>query len=84
MRLFKPQKTDVLHIYVAISCLFLIGVMGYKLIFFFRKFIENEYVGIKQKNPSFPILIRECSNVEPRIYARYGEFLSVCDSTLIN
>jgi len=41
--------------------------------FFFRDFIEKEYVGVKQENPSFPILIRECSNVEPKIYARYGK-----------
>lgn len=37
-----------------------------------RQFIENNYVGIKQENPKFPILIRECSLVEPKIYARYA------------
>ena len=42
-------------------------------VLFYRDFIEKEYVGIKQENPSLPILIRECSNVEPKIYARYGK-----------
>jgi NADH dehydrogenase (ubiquinone) 1 alpha subcomplex subunit 2 len=26
---------------------------------------------LKTLNPSFPILIRECSGIEPRIWARY-------------
>ena len=36
-----------------------------------RDFVENYYVGIKQNNPKFPILIRECSGVQPKVYARY-------------
>jgi len=28
-------------------------------------------VGVKQANPKFPILIRECSGVQPRMWARY-------------
>ncbi|KAK3907612.1 NADH dehydrogenase [ubiquinone] 1 alpha subcomplex subunit 2 [Frankliniella fusca] len=36
-----------------------------------RDFIEKYYVGIKQQNPKFPILIRECSGVQPRLWARY-------------
>ncbi|VDI14085.1 NADH dehydrogenase [ubiquinone] 1 alpha subcomplex subunit 2-like [Mytilus galloprovincialis] len=36
-----------------------------------REFIENYYVGVKQSNPKFPILIRECSGVQPKVYARY-------------
>jgi len=36
-----------------------------------REFIEQQYVGIKQTNPKFPILIRECSGVQPRMWARY-------------
>jgi len=27
---------------------------------------------LKKANPGFPILIRECSNVTPKVYARYG------------
>ena len=38
-----------------------------------RDFIERHYVELKQQNPKFPILIRECSGIEPRIYGRYGE-----------
>eukprot|EP01134_Creolimax_fragrantissima_P002212 CFRG2212T1 len=37
-----------------------------------REFIEKEYVSIKKANPKFPILIRECSGVEPKVFARYG------------
>ncbi|XP_013193559.1 NADH dehydrogenase [ubiquinone] 1 alpha subcomplex subunit 2 [Amyelois transitella] len=36
-----------------------------------REFIESNYVKIKKDNPNFPILIRECSGVQPRVWARY-------------
>jgi len=36
-----------------------------------RDFIETSYVTIKKQNPKFPILIRECSGVTPKVYARY-------------
>ncbi|OXB60305.1 hypothetical protein ASZ78_007904 [Callipepla squamata] len=36
-----------------------------------RDFIEQHYVTLKQANPDFPILIRECSGVQPRLWARY-------------
>ncbi|KAK5646731.1 hypothetical protein RI129_005195 [Pyrocoelia pectoralis] len=36
-----------------------------------RDFIEKYYVDIKTRNPTSPILIRECSGVQPRIWARY-------------
>ncbi|XP_023226880.1 NADH dehydrogenase [ubiquinone] 1 alpha subcomplex subunit 2-like [Centruroides sculpturatus] len=36
-----------------------------------RNFIEKYYVPLKQSNPQFPILIRECSGVQPKVYARY-------------
>jgi len=39
----------------------------------FRDFIETHYVGLKTSNPKFPILIRECSGIQPRLYARYGK-----------
>ena len=38
-----------------------------------REFVEKHYVDLKQKNPTFPFLIRECSGVQSRLYARYGE-----------
>lgn len=36
-----------------------------------RDFIEKNYVTIKSSNPNSPILIRECSGVQPRLWARY-------------
>ncbi|GFU01371.1 NADH dehydrogenase 1 alpha subcomplex subunit 2 [Trichonephila clavipes] len=38
---------------------------------FTGEFIRKHYVPIKKQNPAFPILIRECEGIEPRIYARY-------------
>ncbi|KAG8226732.1 hypothetical protein J437_LFUL004382 [Ladona fulva] len=37
-----------------------------------RDFVKNFYVPIKKANAKFPILIRECSGVQPRMYARYA------------
>ncbi|XP_015931219.1 NADH dehydrogenase [ubiquinone] 1 alpha subcomplex subunit 2 [Parasteatoda tepidariorum] len=37
----------------------------------FREFIQKHYVPLKKSNPQFPMLVRECRNVEPKIYARY-------------
>ncbi|CAH0600176.1 unnamed protein product [Chrysodeixis includens] len=37
-----------------------------------RDFIQKQYVNIKKENPNFPILIRECSGIQPRLWARYG------------
>ncbi|XP_028166000.1 NADH dehydrogenase [ubiquinone] 1 alpha subcomplex subunit 2 [Ostrinia nubilalis] len=36
-----------------------------------REFIQKNYVNLKKDNPTFPILIRECSGVQPRVWARY-------------
>ncbi|KAK2170379.1 hypothetical protein LSH36_3g21017 [Paralvinella palmiformis] len=36
-----------------------------------RDFIEQHYVNIKKENPRFPILIRECSGIQPKMWARY-------------
>ncbi|NXE42780.1 NDUA2 dehydrogenase, partial [Ptilorrhoa leucosticta] len=36
-----------------------------------REFIEQHYVTLKKANPNFPILIRECSGIEPKLWARY-------------
>ncbi|XP_030750338.1 NADH dehydrogenase [ubiquinone] 1 alpha subcomplex subunit 2 [Sitophilus oryzae] len=36
-----------------------------------REFIEKYYVDLKSNNPKFPILIRECSGVEPKLWARF-------------
>lgn len=39
----------------------------------YRDFVEQHYVSLKKSNPDFPILIRECSGVQARVWARYGE-----------
>uniref|UniRef100_A0A915D1E3 NADH dehydrogenase [ubiquinone] 1 alpha subcomplex subunit 2 n=1 Tax=Ditylenchus dipsaci TaxID=166011 RepID=A0A915D1E3_9BILA len=36
-----------------------------------REFIQKDYVELKKNNEKFPILIRECSGVSPRVWARY-------------
>ncbi|KAK4322971.1 hypothetical protein Pmani_006295 [Petrolisthes manimaculis] len=36
-----------------------------------RDFIEQHYVELKKANPKFPILIRECSGITPKAWARY-------------
>ncbi|XP_070712153.1 NADH dehydrogenase [ubiquinone] 1 alpha subcomplex subunit 2 [Pempheris klunzingeri] len=36
-----------------------------------RDFVEQHYVSLKKSNPDFPILIRECSGVPARIWARH-------------
>lgn len=41
-----------------------------------REFITRNYMDLKALNPTLPILIRECSGVQPRLWARYGEYFS--------
>ncbi|XP_071847614.1 NADH dehydrogenase [ubiquinone] 1 alpha subcomplex subunit 2-like [Apostichopus japonicus] len=36
-----------------------------------RDWVEKHYVDMKKSNPKFPFLIRECSNINPVVYARY-------------
>lgn len=36
-----------------------------------RQFIEKFYVNLKNQNPATPILIRECSNINPTLWTRY-------------
>ncbi|KAH1254876.1 NADH dehydrogenase [ubiquinone] 1 alpha subcomplex subunit 2 [Glycine max] len=36
-----------------------------------RAFVERNYKELKTLNPKLPILIRECSGVEPQLWARY-------------
>ncbi|EXJ80252.1 NADH dehydrogenase (ubiquinone) 1 alpha subcomplex 2 [Capronia coronata CBS 617.96] len=37
-----------------------------------RTFLKRAYPTMKHHNPSTPILIREASGVEPKVWARYG------------
>ena len=36
-----------------------------------RNFVEQYYVTIKRNNPDLPILVRECSGVQPKLIARF-------------
>ena len=36
-----------------------------------RSFLTRAYPTMKKNNPYTPIMIREASGVEPRVYARY-------------
>ncbi|CAO2616872.1 NADH dehydrogenase [ubiquinone] 1 alpha subcomplex subunit 2 [Lemmus lemmus] len=37
-----------------------------------RDFIQQQYVELKKAHPGLPILIRECSEVQPKLWARYA------------
>ncbi|TRY62975.1 hypothetical protein TCAL_00348 [Tigriopus californicus] len=37
-----------------------------------RDFVSKHYHGLKSENPQFPIMIRECSGITPKIWARYA------------
>ncbi|XP_065058051.1 NADH dehydrogenase [ubiquinone] 1 alpha subcomplex subunit 2-like [Rhopilema esculentum] len=36
-----------------------------------RDFVEQHYIGIKNANPDLPVLIRECSGIQPKLFARF-------------
>ncbi|GMT09447.1 hypothetical protein PFISCL1PPCAC_744, partial [Pristionchus fissidentatus] len=36
-----------------------------------RDFITKQYAPLKKANPNLPILVRECSGISPRVFARY-------------
>lgn len=38
-----------------------------------RNFVKDLYPQLKESNPKFPILIRECSGIQPKLWARYGK-----------
>jgi hypothetical protein len=37
-----------------------------------RNFLTKSYPTMKKHNPHTPIMIREASGIEPKVYARYG------------
>lgn len=39
-----------------------------------REYVEKFYPELKKANPKLPILVRECSGVQPRLWARFGIF----------
>ena len=38
-----------------------------------REFVKRNYKDLKVKNPTLPILIRECSGVEAKAWMRFGQ-----------
>ncbi|XP_055374462.1 NADH dehydrogenase [ubiquinone] 1 alpha subcomplex subunit 2 [Condylostylus longicornis] len=36
-----------------------------------REYVAKSYGDIKSKNPSVPVLIRECGGIQPIVWARY-------------
>ncbi|VAH31381.1 unnamed protein product [Triticum turgidum subsp. durum] len=42
-----------------------------------REFVKKNYGDIKTRNPTLPVLIRECSGVQPQLWARYGKQPSI-------
>lgn len=38
----------------------------------FRSFILNNYESVKVENPELPFIVRECTNAEPTVMARYN------------
>lgn len=48
-----------------------------------RSFIEKYYSGLKESNPNLPILVRECTGVEPKIWFRF-EYGQETSAKLIN
>ncbi|SPP79873.1 NADH dehydrogenase [ubiquinone] 1 alpha subcomplex subunit 2 [Drosophila guanche] len=38
-----------------------------------REFVQKFYPNLKKANPDLPILVRECSGAQPRLWARYGK-----------
>ncbi|KAL5214130.1 hypothetical protein ABZP36_003282 [Zizania latifolia] len=43
-----------------------------------REFVKKNYGHIKARNPSLPVLIRECSGVKPQLWARYDMGVERC------
>ncbi|XP_033127128.1 NADH dehydrogenase [ubiquinone] 1 alpha subcomplex subunit 2-like [Anneissia japonica] len=43
-----------------------------------RDWVEKYYVDLKKQNPSFPIRVRECSGIQPKMYARYDFGKETC------
>ncbi|XP_062186020.1 NADH dehydrogenase [ubiquinone] 1 alpha subcomplex subunit 2 [Phragmites australis] len=43
-----------------------------------RDFVKKNYGDIKARNPSLPFLVRECSGVQPQLWARYDMGVERC------
>jgi len=38
-----------------------------------RDFLTDQYCNLKKSNPHLPILVRECSGVQPTLWVRFGK-----------
>ncbi|CAO2034511.1 unnamed protein product [Urochloa humidicola] len=43
-----------------------------------REFVRKNYAEIKARNPTVPFLVRECSGVQPQLWARYDMGVERC------
>ncbi|CAN6248076.1 unnamed protein product, partial [Urochloa humidicola] len=43
-----------------------------------REFVRNNYAEIKARNPTVPFLVRECSGIQPQLWARYEMGVERC------
>lgn len=57
------------------QCSISVRFSDFFFVFRFRTFVEKNYKDLKSLNPKFPILIRECSGIQPQMWARYGKLL---------
>ena len=48
-----------------------------------REFVIGNYAEIKQANPGFPMLVRECAGIEAKLIARYGKIIHQTQQLLI-
>lgn len=44
-----------------------------------RQFLKRAYPTMKKNNPYVPVLMREAFDTQPRVFARYGGWTSICD-----
>lgn len=51
----------------------LFGLRFWFLVLDCRDFVSSGYAQLKRENPKLPILVRECSGVQPRLWVRYGK-----------
>jgi len=57
---------------VILTCHMYLNIYEFLFFLYPRAFVERNYKELKTLNPKLPILIRECSGVEPQLWSRYG------------
>lgn len=66
---------DMINRKVDEHCEWFLGIEESR-VFQCRQFITNSYTELKKANPLFPFLVRERQNIDAKITARYGSFIS--------